>query len=349
MPDRDAVADYLDRLGSRLPRSRWRDDVLAEVADHLLSAVAEAAGPSHGPSHPAAPAAGGRAALTDTQARRRAVARFGAADALAAELVLEHTAGLVRRVSLVQALLFTLLAIGSLVTASGPLLIGYVSGLPQEFATFLLIQLAWTVAALSWGRAWLTRHLVTVPVAELRIILRGAVIAAVSLEAAVLVRVAERLLGEAVRTSAAGLALLLATAAAAGAVAWWAGLRLRRLRPLLPHTPAAPADLAGLGELAGAVLVRRLPAGSRWLAGSLLDWGWRRLGAGRHPARLLSLTCLAAAAWAFQVGAMPDGIWPALASRGPAAAAAAGAVCALAEVAMVLASYLALRKPLRLS
>ncbi|MBV9455180.1 MAG: hypothetical protein JOZ19_13860 [Rubrobacter sp.] len=52
--------------------------------------------------------------------------------------------------------------------------------------------------------------------------------------------------------------------------------------------------------------------------------------------------------WAFQVGAMPDGLWPALATTGYMGQLMAGATCAAVEVPAVLAVYVLLERYLAL-
>jgi hypothetical protein len=326
MPEQSAIERYVGRLERRLPRSAWRLRVLAEVEDHLRTATDL-----------------GRGELGRGEAERRAVERFGSVESLARQLSLDYAAGTVRRASQLHAVLFVALAGASLVTWNGPWLTGHAGGLPQTLATFVLVQVAWTAAGIAWLRAWLSGHLVHVPPAELRLVLRGAATAVASLGLALLVRVGEKLTGAAAHTSARDLAGLMAGATVAAVVVAWAAWRMHQLGPLLGDDAEPASDLAGLGRLAGGLVEARRPA-----AGRTIGRCWRLLDVERHPWRLVALTCAACAPGAFQVGAAPDGFWPALAARGGSAALVAGAVSALVEVCAVLAGFLALRGPLGL-
>jgi hypothetical protein len=144
MASPDAIQGYLARLERRLPASAWRRRTLAEVEDHLRSSAAEAA-----------PAVGRE------EAERRAVERFGPAEALVRQLSVGSAAATVRRAGQLLALLFGTLAVASVGTWNGPWLTGQAAGWPESMATFLLVQVAWAAAAISWLRAWLSRHLVS--------------------------------------------------------------------------------------------------------------------------------------------------------------------------------------------
>jgi hypothetical protein len=136
--------------------------------------------------------------------------------------------------------------------------------------------------------------------------------------------------------------MLLGVTVAAAVVAW-AEWRLRRLRPLLGADEAPPSDLQELGQLTGRLLEARRPA-----VGRVLGELWRRLDVRRHPWRLVALTCAVCAASAFQLGAAPDGFWPAAAAGRGRGALLAGGVCAVVEVAAVVGCFAGSRRLLGL-
>jgi hypothetical protein len=255
--------------------------------------------------------------LGDEGAQREAAARLGSVDVVARSLAGDHAFDVVRGSAAVHALLLLALLGASLTTWNGPWLTGDSGDSPVgAIATFLLVQVAWTTSSLAWLRAWRTRSRPTPNAGELVVLLRGLAVGLATYGAALLVRIAEKLTGAAGHTTWTGLLVLLGLAAAGAAAVAWTAWRLRSTRRLLGDGRAEPAGLVG-------------GAGRRW-------W-W-----------LVALVSAAAAVCAYQVGSMPDGLWPALAAAGSWRAAAAGVVCAAAEAAAVAGCAGLLGRPLAL-
>jgi hypothetical protein len=326
--DPPPIDSYLRELRRRLPASPAAAGLVAEVEDHLRSSAAEHAGE-----------------LGAEAAAGLAVIRFGPVESVARQLAGECALGLVRRACCLHAVLFGLLAVASLLTWSGIWLTGEsVNWEAGMIGTFLLVQVAWTVAALTWLRAWLSRHRVRAPAGDVAVLLRGMATSAGALGLALLVRAGEKLDGGAGLTPWAGLAVLLILAAACAGTAGLAAYRVRPLRPLVAAEDPTPSDLAEQLDILAAVAARRLPR----LGGALGRCvGW--LDAGRHPARLLALVAAAGAAGAFQQGSMADGLWPRLATAGAPQAMAAGLALAVIETVAVTGCFALLARPLALS
>ena len=329
------IDSYLSDLRAQLPGDdRWREAILAEVEDHLRSTAAELG-----------------ARVGSEQAEREAIERFGTVESIAGQLVAEYGVRVTRRTVGVLAVALAVYLVFSLKSNSGPFLTGHLGALLPTLAAFVLTQVAWTTLALTGLRALLTGHRVRASATDFRLLVRGGKIAIGSLAAGLLLRVAVLgPTGASLQEVVFWLAMA-ATLALAGLAVAWSSSRLGSVGTLLevagPEDSASEVHDLDTDVQALAVILRRSSPLLRPLS-PLLAGLARTLSVRRHSWRLATLVSILAGLWAFKVGAMSDGLWPAMANTGYMGQLIAGATCAAVEAVAVLAAYFLLGRYLAL-
>lgn len=298
--NKNGIDPYLARLRHRIPVvDAWWERALSEVEDHLHTAVERAP-----------------EGLDPADAEAEAIRRFGSEAGVLSGLAAEYACHLVKRYGAWLAGLGAAFMLVALVSANGPLLIGHIGqDLLLSSWVFVLVQIGWFTALLTGVRVVfvLGRRQ---GLSGLGALLRGAGVMLASFSAAAALKLAALVWVQGFSPVDLGLAAMLLLVALASPLLLRSISRIRSAVAVLEFEGGGEAPQKALPVLRTARLFRLLA---------------------ERPWAMVVGTCVLAALWAFNLGAMPDGLWPSLV--GSWGRAGAGALSAGIDVAAVLACY----------